>query len=119
MKQNRFQDFVTSRDPVSAVDPADIRRMWAAIEADGPTTAVDSERLAHILSPQADVLATWLRTGLIFVLVRLGRLERWREGNTLADRVFHAAATFPLVNGTGEVDLDGLLVAIEQYRPEV
>jgi hypothetical protein len=59
------------------------------------------------------VLAVWFRAALVEILLEQGRLDRWREGNSLRDKVFEVAASFPLPRGLENADLDAFLVAME------
>ena len=68
--------------------------------------------LADLCSPKANTFAVFVRAALIDALLQQGRLDRWREGKSLAEKVFEVAATFSLPRGAERADLDALVAAM-------
>ena len=75
--------------------------------------SVNVKLLASLCNPNADVLAVWFRATLVETLLQQGQLDRWREGNSLRERVFEVAAGFPFPQMPGKVDVGGLVAALE------
>lgn len=113
-----FDSFLSA--PIPAVDPDDIKRVWSlAMTGSG---AVDKRLLAERCSTGANVLAVWMRAMLIKGLMQKGLLEKWRDGDTLEDRVFAVGATAPMTpvltksyppEGAMDFDGDAFLAALE------
>ena len=108
--------------PVPAVRADDVRRVWSFVASEqardtrvqgGTTRSVSLKLLAGLCDANANVLAVWFRATLVDVLLQQGRLDRWREGNSLRDRVFEVAASFPLRRGQENADLDAFVAALE------
>jgi hypothetical protein len=72
--------------------------------------------LAELCAPGAKVMAVWFRSALITMLLHQGLLEGWRDGNTLLERVFEVAASFPLPKGPENVDPDAFVAALNYGR---
>jgi len=115
MSESVFKAFVAR--PVPAVRVEDLRRVWSFMASD--QSRIQAQRsvslsvMAGLCGPDADALAVSFRATLIQTLLRLGRLDRWRNGSTLQDKVFEVAAKFPLPKGPAEADLDALVAAME------
>ena len=119
MAESTFRAFLGR--PVPAVRADDLRRVcsfFAAMQApdteaeQGSTTSVSLKLLAGLCDPHANVLAVWFRAMLIETLLGEGRLDRWRQGNSLTDRVFEVTASFPLPKGPEVADRDALVAAL-------
>jgi hypothetical protein len=117
VSESHLQAFVGSRTPVSTVRAGDVRRVWSILASQQAQTGISLDILAGLCEPKADALAVWFRASLIQALLHLGRLDPWRSGSTLQDKVFDVAATFPLPNGPAEADLDAFVAAMEQSSP--
>src|SRR5258708_466720 len=98
--------------PVPAANAEDVKRVWSFV-AEGAATSVCLDLLADLCGPNANVLAVSFRAMLVATLLQLGRLERWREGKSLADRVFEVAASIPLLRGLEAADPDAFVAALE------
>ena len=106
--------------PVPAVRADDLRRIWSFLismqtadtKAQEGSTSVSLKLLAGLCDPHANVLAVWFRAALIETLHREGRLDRWRQGDSLTERVFEITASFPLPQGPEKFDLDALMAAL-------
>ena len=107
------------RQPLPAVRVDDVRRVWSFLASaqtrapEGGTSSVSMKLLAGQCDINANVLAVSFRAMLVGTLLRQGRLDRWREGNGLHERVFEVAANFPLPNGLENADVDAFLAALE------
>ena len=108
--------------PVLAVRVDDLRRVWSFLASEqarapgvqgGAVSSVSLKLLAGLCDPNANVLAVSFRAMLVEILLRQGRLDRWREGNSLRDKVFEVAASFPLPRGLENADLDAFVFALE------
>jgi hypothetical protein len=108
--------------PVPAVRADDVRRVWSFLASEqardtrvreGATSSVSLKLLAGLCDANANVLAVWFRATFVDALLQQGRLDRWREGNSLRDRVFEVAASFPLPRGQENADLDAFVAALE------
>jgi hypothetical protein len=119
MAESYFRAFL--RRSVPGVRADELRRVWSFLTSkqsadtkaeQGSTTSVSLKLIAEFCSSQANVLAVCFRAMLIETLVRQGRLDRWRQGNSLADRVFEITASFPLPQGPEKADLDALIAAL-------
>jgi len=115
MSESAFNAFLAR--PVPAVRVEDLRRVWSFMASE-PSQAQAQRSLslsmvAGLCGPKADPLAVSFRAALIQALLRRGRLDRWRNGSTLQNRVFEVAAKFSLPKGPAEADLDALAAAIE------
>lgn len=116
MRQSGFGAFIG--EPVPAVQADDLRRVWSFLNEQARDTrfkgrtAVNMKLLADLCAPKADVLAVYFRATLIDALLQQGRLDRWREGNGLVERVFEVAATFSLPQGLESANLDALVAAM-------
>ena len=105
------------RKPVPAVKVDDVKRVWSALASErvrDARTSVSVRLLASLCDVNANVQAVSFRAMLVGVLLEQGRLDRWRDGNSLRDRVFEVAATFPLPQGPGSADPDAFVAALEQ-----
>lgn len=116
----------TSDDAVPAVDPVDLRSMWAMqrdvqARASGQV-ATDVRLFERACSPGADVQAVWYRLSMLCLLGGpMGMLSPWLRNGELADAVFQVAATFPMKRMSVGVrqqelpfDVQGFLAAIER-----
>jgi hypothetical protein len=101
--------------PVPTVGAEDLRRVWSflASEQSEAQRSVSLNIVAGLCEPKAEALAVWLRTTLIQALLQRGRLDPWRDGSSLRDKVFEVAAKFPLPKGPAEADLDAFVAAME------
>jgi hypothetical protein len=84
----------------------------ADTKAQQGSTSVSLKLLAGLCDPHANVLAVSSRAMLIEILLREGRLDRWRQGDSLTERVFEITASFPLPHGPEKFDLDALVAAL-------
>ena len=94
-----------SGTPTPAVDPEDIRRMWefmnrvraerrdAGVHGLG---AVNARLYKDICQPGVNLVAVWVRTGLVEFLHRTGSLQHWEPGSEYEKRVFEVAAVYPM-----------------------
>jgi len=106
--------------PVPEVHADDLRRVWSFLasmqaadtKAQEGANSVSLKLLAGLCDPHANVLAVSFRAMLIEILLRQGRLGRWRQGDSLTDRVFEITASFPLPQGLEKADLDALIAAL-------
>ena len=106
--------------PVPEVHADDLRRVWSLLasmptadtKAQEGVTSVSLKLFAGLCDPHANVLAVWLRAALIEILLRKGRLDRWRQGDSFTDRVFEVTASFPLPQGLEKADRDALIAAL-------
>lgn len=78
-------------EPIPAVDPEDVKRVWKLIPPWRPGNDQQSA-----CSPGADVSAVTLRTNMIDTLNTHELLTPWKHGEELDDAVFRVAATFPV-----------------------
>jgi hypothetical protein len=108
--------------PVPAVRAEEVRRVWSFLASEqarhprvhgGAVSSVSLKLLASLCDPNANVLAVWFRAALVEILLQQGRLDRWREGDSLRDKVFEVAASFPLPRGLENADLDAFVAALE------
>ena len=102
--------------PVPAVRVDDLKRVWSflASEQGGiQGTSVGLKLLADLCELNSDVLAVWFRAALVETLLQQGRLDPWREGNSLRGKIFEVAAGFPFPKGPENADLDALVAALE------
>jgi len=106
--------------PVPAVHVGDVKRVWSFLASEQPAdprvqrqASFNLKLLAGLCDKNADVLAVWFRATLVEALRKEGRLERWREGNSLRDKVFDVAAAFPLPGGPANADLGAFVAALE------
>lgn len=114
MSESPLHAFVSTHEPVAVVRCEDLKRVWSSMAAMPPETGICVDLLASMCEPNADPMAVWFRQSLIHGLLGSGRLDRWRSGSTLQDRVFEVAASFPFPHGPAEVDPDALMAAIDQ-----
>ena len=108
--------------PVPAVRADDLRRVWSFLASErardprvhgGAVNSVSLKLLAGLCDVNANVLAVWFRAALVEILLQQGGLDRWREGNSLRDKVFEVAASFPLPRGLENADFDAFVFALE------
>jgi hypothetical protein len=78
-------------EPISPVDPEDIKSFWKLKPPWGPGNDVQSA-----CSPGADTAAVYRRWCMIQTLITYKLLTPWQHGEELDDAVFRSAATFPL-----------------------
>jgi|HubBroStandDraft_4_1064222.scaffolds.fasta_scaffold563484_2 hypothetical protein len=115
-----FEAFI--KGPVPAVQVDELMRGWSFLNEEARAsrlkggTAVNIKLLADRCSPNANVPAVFVRAALIDALLQQGRLDRWREGNGLVEKVFEVAATFALPRGLENVDLNALVAAMRARR---
>ena len=117
-----------SNDPVPAVDPADLRSMWAmqrpAANASGQASVTSIHLFEQVCSPGADVQAVQYRVWMLqFLAGPLGMLSAWLRDGELADAVFEVAAVFPMermsvgvVRNSLPFDVQGFLAEIERQN---
>src|SRR6266849_4262404 len=111
MAESYFRAFLGR--PVPGVRADDLRRVWSFLtsmqtadtKAHEGSTSVSLKLLAGLCDPHANVLAVWFRATLIEALLREGRLDRWRQGDSLTDRVFEITGSFQLPQGPEKADL--------------
>ena len=116
MPDNRLESvFLQSLGkPVPTVEADDVKRVWSffAVEENRvPGEAAGLNVLAGFCAANANVLAVF-RSTLVDILVRQGRLDRWRAGNSLRGKVFEVASRFPLPRGPENADLNGFIAAL-------
>lgn len=103
--------------PVPTVRAEDLRRVWMFLASEQSEAqaqrSVSLNIVAGFCAPKADALAVWFRITLIQALLQRGRLDPWRDGSSLQDKVFEAAANFPLPKGPAEADLDAFVAVME------
>jgi hypothetical protein len=103
--------------PVPTVRAEDLRRVWSFLASEQSEAqaqrSVSLNIVAGLCEPKADALAVWFRTTLIQALLQRGRLDPWRDGSSLRDKVFEVAAKFSLPKGPAEADLDAFVAAME------
>src|SRR5450432_1609388 len=110
MSESGFGAFIGK--PVPAVRVDDVRRIWSFLTEQARDThfeggtAVNVKLLADLCAPNANILAVYFRATLITALLQQGQLDRWRDGNSLLERVFEVAANFALPQGLENADLD-------------
>jgi hypothetical protein len=113
--QSLFKSFVGRSIPAVRAD--DVRRVWSFLSEEvhrsGPGVGVNLKLLADLCDANANVLAVWVRAMLVMSLTQHGRLDGWREGNSLGESVFELAARFPLSRGLGNVDPDAFVAALK------
>jgi hypothetical protein len=121
MSESGFGAFIAQ--PVPAVRAGDVRRVWSFLvqlaQQNRDTrsqggVAVNMRLLADLCEPNANVLAVYFRAILVKALMQQGRLDRWREGNSLRDSVFELVARFPLPEGIRDADLDAFVTALQK-----
>jgi hypothetical protein len=78
----------------------------------GAVSSVSLKLLASLCDPKANVVAVCFRSMLVETLLQQGRLDRWREGHSLRDKVFEVAASFPLPRGLENADIDAFVAAL-------
>ena len=118
MAESYFRAFLGR--PVPEVHADDLRRVWSFLvsmqaadtKVQEGSTSVSLKLLAGLCDPHANVLAVSFRAMLIASLLRQGRLGRWRQGDSLTDRVFEITASFPFPRGLEKADLDALIAAL-------
>jgi hypothetical protein len=119
MTESYFRPFIGR--PVPAVRAEDVRRVWSFLASEqarhprvhgGAVSSVSLKLLGGLCDVNANVLAVWFRAALIETLLQQGPLEGWREGDSLRDRVFEVAASFPLPRGLENADLDAFVAAL-------
>jgi hypothetical protein len=110
MSQSGFGEFVGK--PVPAVWVDDVRRVWSFLTEQARGTGVNVKLLSDLCAPNANILAVYFRATLITALLQQGQIDRWRDGNSLLERVFEVAASFPLPKGLENVDLDAVVAAL-------
>jgi hypothetical protein len=102
--------------PVSPVGAKDLQRVWSFVASqqdEGHAQgSISLNIVAGLCEQKADPLAVWLRATFVRVLLQRGRLDPWRDGSTLQDKVFEVAAKFPLPNGPAQADLDAFVAAM-------
>lgn len=105
--------------PVPAVHAGDVKRVSSFLSEQPADPRAQGQAsfnlklLAGLCDKNADVLAVWFRATLVEALRKEGRLERWREVNSLRDKVFDVAAAFPLPEGPANADLGAFVAALE------
>jgi hypothetical protein len=109
-----FENFIGK--PVPAVRTDDLKRVWSFLASEQRGVqgrSVSLKLLSGLCDSNADVMAGWFRATLVETLLQQGRLDRWREGNSLRGKVFEVAAGFPFPQGPENADLDALVAALE------
>ena len=123
MPESGFRAFIGQQVPAVRVD--DVRRIWSFLTEQAQNTHVKGgtgfniKLLADMCSPNANTLAVYFRATLIMLLQAQGLLDRWRDGNSLQDRVFEVAASFPLPQGPGNVNPNAFVAALSRSRPSL
>jgi hypothetical protein len=82
--------------PIPAVDPNDLRKMWAYIENQDDAVGTDITVFKSICSPAADIFSVWYRASMLGLCDRVGLLSRWLKDGYLDDAVIKVAADFPM-----------------------
>jgi len=111
---SNFASFLSA--PIPSVDPEDIKRLWPLVASLEGGVGIDTRALVERCSSGANLNAVFTRAMLVRALLQRGLLDKWREGDTLKDKVFAVAATAPLVpQKEGTLDFDGaaFLAALE------
>jgi hypothetical protein len=114
MPESPLHAFTNNHEPVATVRAEDLKRVWSSVAAMPPQTGICLDLIASMCESNADAIAAWFRASLVHQLLILGRLDRWRSGSTLQDRVFDVAASFPFPNGPAGVDLEAFAAALDQ-----
>jgi hypothetical protein len=103
--------------PVPTVHAEDLRRVWSFVASEQSEArarrSVGFNIVAGLCGQEADALAVWFRATLVPALLQGGRLDPWRDGSSLGDKVFEVAAEFPLPRGPAKADLDAFVAAME------
>jgi hypothetical protein len=102
--------------PVPAALAEDVKRVWSFMAAGGATSSVSLKLLAGLCEANANVLAVSFRAMLVDILLQQSRLDRWRQGKNLSEKVFGVAASFPLPRGLENADPDAFIAALESSR---
>jgi hypothetical protein len=110
MTETDVPDFWRSKDDIAAVDPADLKAVWALMRdvKAGQSVGIDSRAYENACSPGADVDAVWYRASMLGLLQMLpqispqmfpeSRLTPWTHDGEFDDAVIQVAATFPMKN---------------------
>ena len=111
----------TTNDPVAAVDPADLRSIWAmqhrAANPSGQPTATDIRLFEHVCSPGADVQSVLYRAWMLRSLA--GMLLPWVRDGVLADAVFKVGAIFPMKKMSEGAPQQGLPFDVQGFFEEI
>jgi len=105
--------------PVPIVQVEDLKRVWSFLSEQVRDAhsigvpAVDVKLLTDLCGPNANVLAVFFRATLITALLQGGQLDQWRDANSLRDKVFELAASFPLPQGLENADVEAFLAALK------
>jgi hypothetical protein len=101
--------------PVSAEDLKRVCQLIQKARALAPRTTpegeplslgIDHRAVAAECGPDADPQSVFFRAALLLQLSELGLFDEWRDGDDLANRVFEAAAAFPMEQGVQGFDPD-------------
>jgi len=89
-------------EPVPEVDPDDLKAIWKITEEAqaGPNIgrAIGADAMKQVCKPEANVEATFYRSGFIWMLRQLApeQLSPWLTEGQVADSVFRAMASIPM-----------------------
>ena len=114
---HNFMMSVNEGQPVSEVDPAELRRFHERLVEQAPYlkpgTAISMGVMAPGMSP-TEAGPLWLRNAFLSFLANQGALTEWQRGTELDDVVFRVAATIPL-NGL-ELDAEAFVARLRTQR---
>ena len=114
--------------PVPAVDPADLKSVWA-IQTDSETLAsgehfaIGVDLYERACSPGADVRAVFIRVSMLQMLKSMsesgGVISPWLHHGKPDDAVFKVAATFPMIRMQPGVRRRGLPLDVEELIRQI
>jgi hypothetical protein len=100
---HRWTAFFTTSGAVAAVNPTDLRKVWAMVRdvqvrAGGQHASIDHRMFRRVCSPGADVATVWYRASMLGILQMLSGevLTPWTHDGELDDAVIQVAASFPM-----------------------
>ena len=108
---------------VPAVDPADLRSVWAMQNdfqsvAPGGRCAIDADLCKRDCSPGTDVRAVFIRASILRKLKLLsesgGLISPWLHRGEPDDAVFKVVATFPMIRTQPGAGRGGLPLDVEE-----
>lgn len=116
------------KGPVPAVDPADLRRVWAVqndLQALAPEEqfAIGFDIYKRSCSPGADVRAVFVRVSTLRKLKLMsesgGLISAWLHHGEPDDAVFKVVATFPMIRMQPGVRSEGLPIDVEELIRQI
>src|SRR5579862_6430024 len=117
---HNFISSVNDGQPVSEVDPAELRHFHERLVEQAPYlkpgTAISMGVMAPGMSP-TEAGPLWLRHMFLGFLANQGALAEWQRGTELDDVVFRVATTIPL-NGL-ELDAEAFVERLRAERGKI